>query len=1038
MAEIFKEEGFENLFVSTIKDLGYDYVRGSNLERSSTRQVLLKPILKQKLALINPKLSDKLIEKVIYNIEHIDQGLLVNRNRVFFEYLQNGMEISYYEDGKQKTQRAQLIDYENIDNNSFIVSNQVTITGKDRRIPDVLVYVNGLPLVVIELKSMQSIRSDYRSAFRQIRNYMKDIEELFVYNAFNIVSDFSYTKIGTLTAGEDWYKEWKSTDGEYIKTKQGKRVSFDTLLKGVFPKERFLDLIRNFIFFENSQGKLNKILAQYHQYFAVKKAVGNTVDAIRRKDGRGGVFWHTQGSGKSLSMVFYVRYLTKILDHPSFVILTDRNNLDDQLFEQFAKASDFLRQSPIQAKSRKNLHDLLDDRVSNGIFFSTMQKFAESDKALTLRSDVIVISDEAHRSQYGLRLRMDKEGNVKEGMARLVRKSLPNATYIGFTGTPISQRDKDTREVFGSYIDIYDMSQSVNDGATRPVFYENRVLNLGLDDETLEEIDKEYEKLSKNASEIDIEESKRKFSKMEEIVGSDKALDNLVSDMVSHYEKNRAELLSGKAMLVAYNREIAIKIYKKILKLRPSWDEKVKVIVTSSNNDPEEWKDIIGHKKDKKELANRFRDNDDPFKIAIVVDMWLTGFNVPSLHTLYIYKPMQGHNLMQAIARVNRVYKDKTAGLVVDYIGIASALKEAIKDYTPSDKKAIDNANIRDSAYPIFKEKLELIEDEYLRGLDYGEILNEDISPKELSDLIEKGLDHILSFPEKIQDDFRKESKALKDAHSISSSITSKDEQIKAAFIEVIRNSLNRIISNDRPLNKFEINKRIGELIKQSIVSGGVINLFKDFDHGFNLFDKNFIEKLRRKKEKNLSIKLLEKLIKDKINKGSAKNLVSYEKFSDKFRRIMKRYKDLQIENAEDLDEFLNMAGEDSKEDDYKYNEIIDMLVELAKDIENLEKENKNLGLNQEELAFYHAISKEDKAKDFYSNDELIKITKELTKIVNKEMTPDWTKKKSGKAAMKRVIRRLLTKYDYPKDIRKNVIKLVAEQAEFYDLGEAR
>lgn len=459
---------------------------------------------------------------------------------------------------------------------------------------------------------------DVESAYRQIKNYQKGIDELFVYNAFNIISDFTTTKVGTITANFEWYKEWKTSDG---KTESKEYGDFNTPIRGLLDKKNFLEIIRNFIFFEHADGSANKIMAQYHQYYAVKKALRSTVDAIKRKDGRGGVFWHTQGSGKSLSMVFYSQYLMRTIDSPTFVIITDRNDLDNQLYGQFAKASRFLRQKPVQAKSREDLYNLLDKRKSNGIFFTTMQKFQESDEPLSLRNDVIVISDEAHRSQYGLREKISKDGKIQVGMARLVRDSLPNATYIGFTGTPISEKDKDTKEVFGSYIDIYDMNQAVEDGATKPVFYENRVLNLFLDKEVLDLIDQKYDEMEENASSIDIENSKKKLSKLERIIGSDEAIDTLVRDIIEHYETNRADLLTGKALLVAYNRRIAIKIYKKILELRPDWDEKVKLVATSSNNDPEDWKDILGYKSDKEELAKRFKDNDDPFKIAIVVDV---------------------------------------------------------------------------------------------------------------------------------------------------------------------------------------------------------------------------------------------------------------------------------------------------------------------------------------------------------------------------------------------------------------------------------
>ncbi len=660
-----------------------------------------------------------------------------------------------------------------------------------------------------------------------------------------------------------------------------------------------------------------------------------------------------------------------------------------------------------------------------------MQKFAESEEALTDRNDVIVIADEAHRSQYGLREKISRDGQIQSGMARLVRKSLPNATYIGFTGTPLSSNDKDTQEIFGEYIDIYDMSQSVEDGATKPVYYENRVINLGLNEEILKEIDNKYAELSESANELDIEASKRELSRLEQIIGSDEAIDTLVNDIIAHYEETREDLLTGKAMIVAYNRKIAIKIYNKILELRPNWNEKVKTVITANNNDPEEWKKIIGTKSDKEELAKKFKDDDDSFKIAIVVDMWLTGFDVPSLATMYIYKPMKGHNLMQAIARVNRVFKDKEGGLVVDYIGIANALKEAMRDYTKADQDAIDNADIRDSAYPKFQEKLEVCRNVFFYGFNYSHIFSEDIKSAKLADLITEGLNHILSFPENKQNEFKNESYALKQAHSLCSSITTKPEQREAAYFEAIRISLNRITMPGQ-IGKDEINKQIGELLEHSIHSEGVINLFQDFDKGFSLFDPLFIEKIEKMEQKNLSIELLNKLLKDEISAYYRGDIVKGKEFSERLKGIMKRYRESMLDNAESLDKFIGVLESNSVKD-CNIASTRKLLLDLAKEIVSLEEKNKALGLNKEELAFYHAISKPENILDFYTNEELIEFTQELTKTITKEMTPDWMMRESGKANMRRTVKRLLSKYKYPKDQRDKIMNLIIEQAEYYD-----
>ncbi|WP_203265952.1 type I restriction endonuclease subunit R [Streptococcus uberis] len=1027
MSEIFLEEGYEKIFLAFIEALGYDYIPHQEIIRDSLKSPIASELLLESLIRINPDLDDTIIYDAIKQIKHIDAGLLVSRNEQFFDYLQNGIEIAYYDDNRPQTARVKLIDFNHVENNQFVVTNQLTIIGKDTKRPDILLFINGLPLVVVELKSMTAQMADISSAYRQIKNYQVDIEELFVYNAFNIISDFTTTKLGTITANESWYKEWKSTDGSYESTRI---ADYKTLLEGVLQKERFLNLIQNFIFFEHKDDGTSKILAQYHQYFAVQKAVASTQNAIKTGSGRGGVFWHTQGSGKSLSMVFYTQFLMKKLGQPTFLILTDRNDLDEQLFGQFSRASKFLRQQPIQAKSRSDLHNLLDNRTSNGIFFSTMQKFAESEEALTERSDVIVVADEAHRSQYGLREKMTVDGKVQSGMARLVRKSLPNATYIGFTGTPLSVNDKDTQEVFGDYIDIYDMTQAVEDGATKPVYYENRVINLGLNDSILKEIDRKYEEMAMDANELDIESSKRELSRLEQIIGSEKAIDTLVRDIISHYEETRENLLTGKAMIVAFNRRIAVDIYHKLLELRPEWSDKAKVVVTANNNDPEEWKAIIGSKSDKEELAKRFKDNNDPFKIAIVVDMWLTGFDVPSLATMYVYKPMKGHNLMQAIARVNRVFKDKEGGLVVDYIGIASALKEAMRDYTTSDQKIINNADIRKSAYPFFQEKLEVCRNVFFYNFNYTKIFSEKTRNDQLADIITDGLNHILTFNEKKQIEFRKEAYALKQAHTLCSSLTTKEEQREAAYFEAIRTSINRLIDPTK-LSKVDINREISTLLDRSIHSDGVINLFQDFDKGFSIFDPLFLKKIEKMSQKNLSIELLNKLLTDEISLFSKGDIVKGREFSERLKLIMKKYRDSMVDNAQSLDEFMGMVNEEGVS--YDLETVRQSLIQLAEDMVKVESETKALGLTRDELAFYHAVSKPENISDFYTNEELVNFTHELTKVIENEMTSDWMMRESGRANMRRTIKRLLSRYNYPQDQRNKIIDLIVEQAEYLD-----
>ncbi|MBQ9414508.1 MAG: type I restriction endonuclease subunit R, partial [Clostridia bacterium] len=709
----YTEANYENAVLQLIGQLGYAHVYGPEVERDY-RDPLYSEVLESALVAINRSLPRAAVDEALFKLRNIENGSLVQRNSTFTDYLQNGIEVTFSHNGEERHDRVRLIDYENPDRNNFVVANQWTFIEHSEKRPDIVIFVNGLPLVVVELKSPSREATDASEAYRQLRNYMQEIPSFFVYNAFCIMSDMAETRVGTITSGEDRFMQWKTVDGSYESTAY---ADFHVLFEGMLETRRFLDILRNFICFSRDNGNDAKILAGYHQYYAVHKAVVSTVRATET-DGRGGVFWHTQGSGKSLSMVFFAQLLQRELKSPTIVVLTDRNDLDDQLFGQFSKCKDFLRQTPIQASSRENLRDLLKDREANGIIFTTMQKFEESGSALSERRNIVVMADEAHRGQYGFE-KIDKDGKIHIGIARLIRDSLPHATFIGFTGTPISQKDRNTREVFGDYIDIYDMTPAVEDGATRPVFYESRVVHLNLDEKILKKIDAEYELLAQNAEPYAIEKSKKELGQMESILGAPQTIDALCRDIVEHYENFRAQELTGKAMIVAYSRPIAMSIYRRILKMRPAWNEKVAVVMTDGNDDPEDWRPVIGNKAKREQLAVKFKDNDDPLKIAIVVDMWLTGFDVPSLATMYVYKPMSGHNLMQAIARVNRVFKDKEGGLVVDYVGIASALKQAMKDYTARDRKNYGNTDIGKAALPKFQEKLEVCR-ALLHGFDYS------------------------------------------------------------------------------------------------------------------------------------------------------------------------------------------------------------------------------------------------------------------------------------------------------------------------------
>lgn len=947
------------------------------------------------------------INDALFKLKNFENAELVQKNEVFMDYLQHGVEVRYTVKGEERAGLVYLVDYDNPSNNSFIVANQWTFIENSNKRPDILLFLNGLPIVLIELKSPSREETDASEAYLQIRNYIHEIPSMFIYNCICVMSDHLTSKAGTITSGEDRFMEWKTKDGNYENTQY---AQFDTFFEGIFEKKRLLDIIKNYICFSNDGINRFKILAGYHQYFAVNKAVQSTKRAIET-DGKGGVFWHTQGSGKSLSMVFYAHLLQEALDSPTIVVITDRNDLDNQLYGQFARCKDFLRQEPIQAENREHLKSLLDGRQANGIIFTTMQKFEESDEPLSERRNIVVMADEAHRGQYGLKEKVDaKTGRIKIGTARIIRNSLPNATYIGFTGTPISMKDRSTREVFGDYIDVYDMTQAVEDGATRPVYYESRVIKLKLDPDTLAMIDTEYDIMANNADPEVIAKSKKELGQMEAILGNDETIDSLVKDILEHYENYRENLLTGKAMIVAYSRPIALKIYKRILELRPSWDEKVAVVMTDSNKDPEEWKEIIGNKHHRDELAKQFKDNDSPLKIAIVVDMWLTGFDVPSLATMYVYKPMKGYNLMQAIARVNRVFGDKEGGLVVDYVGIASALKEAMNDYTSRDKKNYGDTDVASVAYPKFLEKLSVCRDLF-HGFDYSGFMNG--SDLDRSKAISGAVNFIVAPDrENERENFLKEALLMRQALSLCSSLAEEQLRVEAAFFESVRVLVMRLMNKGegKKISLPEMNARVNALLEQSIKSTGVINLFSDVDGEFSLFDPKFLEEISKMKEKNLAVELLKKLISEQVVIYKRTNVVKSQKFSEIIQQAMNRYLNGMLTNEQ----------------------VIEELLQLAKQIQAAQQEGQKLGLTADELAFYDALTKPQAIKDFYENEELIAITKELADALRNNRTIDWQKRDSARAKMRMMIKKLLKKHKYPPEGMDDAVQTVMLQCELW------
>lgn len=1026
MSGFYTEADYESSVIELFQNMGYQHIYAPDLERDF-RSPLYEDELDDAIHRLNPTLPEEAISDALYKLKNFENAELVQKNELFMEYLQYGIEVRYFVGNEERSGLVYLVDYKNPDRNSFIIANQWSFVENSTKRPDILLFLNGLPIVLMELKSPSREETDASEAYTQIRNYMHKIPSMFIYNCICVMSDQLTSKAGTITSGEDRFMEWKTKDGDYENTQH---AQFDTFFEGIFQKERLLDIIKNFICFSNEGTKQAKILAGYHQYFAVKKAIESTKKATQT-DGKGGVFWHTQGSGKSLSMVFYAHLLQDALDSPTIVVITDRNDLDDQLYGQFAKCRRFLRQDAVQADKRKlsdqdrerNAHlrkgekpiiglmDWLNGRKANGIIFTTMQKFEEAFDCLSERRNIIVMADEAHRSQYGLKEKVDiKTGEIKIGTARVIRNTLPNATYIGFTGTPISMKDRNTREVFGDYIDIYDMTQAVEDGATRPVYYESRVIKLKLDEATLRRIDQEYDLMANNADQAVIERSKKELGQMEAILGNEKTINSLVDDILNHYENYRKNLLTGKAMIVAYSRPIAMKIYERILYLRPSWTKKVAIVMTGSNKDPEEWSKIIGNKHHKDELAAEFKDDESPLKIAIVVDMWLTGFDVPSLATMYVYKPMQGYNLMQAIARVNRVFNDKEGGLIVDYVGIATALKQAMNDYTARDKKNYGDTDITKIAYPKFLEKLSVCRDIFY-GYDYSKFI--DGTNLERSKAISGGVNFIVAVDKTDdRDTFLKESMMLKQALSLCSSLAEKELRIEAAFFESVRVLVTRLMNKGvgKKISLPEMNARINELLKSSVQSDGVINLFSDVDKEFSLFDPKFLEEISKMKEKNLAVELLKKLIAEQVHIYRHTNVVKSQKFSEIIQRVMNAYLNGMLTNEQVIEELLNMA----------------------KQMKAAHQEGNKMGLTSEELAFYDALTKPDAIKDFYKNEELIALTKELVDTLRKNKQIDWQKRESARAKMRIMIRRLLKRHRYPPEGEEDAVQTVMTQCELW------
>lgn len=1020
----FMEYDLEQAVIEWFRDLGYQTLYGPDIspggsfsERESFGDVVFYDRLYSALRRINRQYSNEMVEELVKKITRQQSMSIVQNNMKFQELLTDGIDIEVRrEDGSIRTEKAYIFDAEDMENNEFMVVNQYTVieNGKERR-PDIVVFLNGIPVVVIELKNIADEQVGIADGFRQLQTYKKDIPSLFYYNAFMITSDGIHAKVGTITSDLDRFMFWRTVDGN--REASAGISQLQVMLYGMMNKKRFLDIISRYSFFAHGEEQSIKILPGYHQFFAVNKALFATHLAISENGNRKiGVIWHTQGSGKSYSMLMYTRQLVLELNNPTIVIITDRNDLDDQLFTIFSRSEDYLRQTPKQADTRKKLRELLDVQAG-GIIFTTIQKFApdESDpstKALTTRHNVVVIADEAHRSQYGLKAK-EKDGKISYGFAKYMRDALPDASFIGFTGTPVELSDKNTPALFGDYIDIYDMTQAVNDKTTVPIYYESRIVKLKFSKEWKPKIDEEYDILVEGQEEDYAESQKKKWTRLAAIVGTNSRLDDVVKDFLFHYDL-RQKATDGKAMFVTMSRNIAVKLYSKIKDCRPQWHsdqlEKgaVKVVMTSKASDPPALQEHATTAGQRRLLAKRMKDPNDELKIVIVCDMWLTGFDVPCLHTMYLDKPMGGHNLMQAIARVNRVFKDKPGGLVVDYIGIADNLRNALARYSPSDRKmtGIDPQ----MAVDLMFEKYEQIQG-ILYGLDYSEYLKG--SARERVACIVSGVDFVLGKTEEEKKEFFHLVTEIGKAYALcAASQQARKIDVEISYFKAVKAGMAKGLPKEKPEKKRSwMDYEIGQLVSKSVISEEVVDIFAAVGlekPDLSILSDEFLEEVRSLPQKNLALELLRRLLEGKIRVIAKKNVVQAKKFSEMLEASVIQYQKRSVETAE----------------------VIQALVDMAKDMNELHKRGEQLGLSDEELAFYDAISSNESAREFYENSVLKQIAKELTISVKKNIKVDWEVRESVRAQMRITIKRLLRKYKYPPDKQAAAVDLIMEQAE--------
>lgn len=1043
------EDQLEQLCLDWFKGMGYEYVCGydiapdsDNPERTDYRQVILHERLLGRLEVINPHIPLATLEQVAIQVANPETPVLIKNNKAFHQLLLEGVKVEYKDKhGDEQTDYVQLIDFNDVDKNKFLVVNQYTITGtKGNRRPDVIVFINGLPLAVLELKNPADNNADIWSAFQQLQTYKDEIPDLFMFNQALVVSDGLNARVGSLTANKERFMAWRTVSSENDKPTY--EYFLETLVKGFFKPELFLDYIRYFILFEQDGDKTIKKIAGYHQFHAVREAVRATViaaqqlqelnmaaepranygDKVVPGSGKAGVVWHTQGSGKSISMVCYAGKLLAqpAMNNPTIVVVTDRNDLDSQLFNTFAMAKDTLKQTPVQAADRDDLRDILASRQAGGIIFTTVQKFAllaeeSHHPVLSARHNIVVVSDEAHRSQYGEKAKLNtKTGKYTFGYSKHMRDALPEASFIGFTGTPIDSADKDTQAVFGSYVSIYDIQDAVDDGATVPIYYESRLAKLDINQADIEILNDEVEDIIEDEEEQDKESTKSKWAALEKLVGSGPRMEQVGKDLVQHFE-TRTKTMPGKGMVVCMSREICVDMYDAIVAIKPEWHDldtdkgAIKIVMTGSASDKTKLQPHIHNKETKKLFEKRFKDVNDPLQLVIVRDMWLTGFDAPNCHTMYIDKPMKGHNLMQAIARVNRVFKDKPGGLVVDYIGIANELKAALKTYTNSNGKGKPTVDTHE-AFAILLENIEKLHG-IMHGCDYSRYETQALQ------LLPRVMNHILSL-EGANKELDGKKRFLDIMANVRASFTlcgTLDEaQVyskEIAFFGAVKNAISKFTTIDKRRTDEEKNTALKQIIDNAIIADGVDDIFSlvGLDKpNIGLLSPEFMEDVAKLDEKNLAVDLLEKLLRDEVKARMKTDVVSEKKYSDRIMETLRKYHNRAIETAQVIEELIKMAKD------------------MADDAELAEKS----GLNPDEIAFYRALIQNESAVKELGDDKLRALAIFVTEQLKKSTTVDWQVRDSVRAKLRNLVRRALRKWKYPPDGADGAIDLCLQQAE--------